>query len=386
MKIRKDPGLEYVQSLNLRPAKNKREFMEYLVRTIGSEQSTAIFEELDRRASGVMNEEYFYTLKNSDLKTSMAFSGSLDGDIIRRACNWIADHKDLFGKTILDVGCDCGIMSCFLAKTFPDSKILSIDVADAALDNARELAEKLGLENITFEKKDVRKLLLGDKYDTVFSMRTLIGNLTISGQEDTTWELEEAGRYFARSSRDFARALEQAVAANGTLISIEKIDKNGFLLGWLQAIENTGLRFDVDAHEEIPVKELALNSVMQAIAARRDGEPVKAIDFFVDMYSTLTAFDRANYEDWMAKTAVYLKAGSLIRGIKTIDDEKGVHTKTALYSYKDDASLLMLAQYIGEIFQVSLFERENQKQIIDNIKQIEESEKERQGVRIIPLS
>ncbi len=385
MKKKKDPGLVYLQSLNLKPVKTKREFMDQILKNAEPEVSTAIFEELDRRAQGYLNEEYFYNLKNSDLKTSMAFSGALDGDIIRRACNYVADHRELFGRRILDVGCDCGIMSCFLALTFPDSEILSIDLSEAALDNARELANRLGLTNITFAKKDVRKLLAGDQYDTVFAMRGLISNLTVSGQEDSAWELEESGNYFARACSGYARALAEAVQPLGTLVTLEKIEKNGFLLGWLKALENAGMGIDEEAWEELPCKELALNSEMQAIVCRRMENRPRAIDVFVRMYETLTDFEQANYDGWMAKTAVYLKAGSMIRGFRTVDKEKGIVMKVALYSYKEDVSMIMLAQYIDEFYQVSLFDRESQKEMIDNLKIIEEDERKRPGVTVTPL-
>ncbi len=385
MKKKKDPGLVYLQSLNLKPVKTKKEFMDHIIRNAGPEVSTALFEELDRRAQGYMNEEYFYNLKNTDLKTSLAFAGALDGDIIRRACNWVADHRELFGKRILDVGCDNGVMSCFLAQAFPESEILSIDLSEAALDNARKLSEQLGLTNIRFAKKDVRKLLAGDQYDTVFAMRGLIPNLAVSGQEDSSWELEESSNYFARACGVYARALVQAVQPGGNLVTLEKIEKNGFLLGWMKALCNTGMSIDEDAWEEIPCKELAANSVMQALVCRRMEGRTDASEFFVRMYETLTDFEQANYEGWMAKTAVYLKAGSMIRGFRSVDKEKGLTTKIALYSYKEDVSLVMLAQYIGEIYQVSLFDREMQKDLIENLKIIEEDEKKRPGVTVTPL-
>lgn len=385
MKKKKDPGLIYLQSLNLKPVKTKKEFMETLVKNAGSDVATAIFEELDRRAQGIMKEEYFYELKNTDLKTSMTFSGALDGDIIRKGCNWVAENRDLFGKRILDVGCDCGLMSCFLATALPDSEILSIDLSQAALDNAKELAGHLGLTNITFAKKDVRKLLAGDQYDTVFAMRALIPNLTVSGQEDSAWELEEAGDYFAGSCGSYARALADAVRDGGSLVTIEKIEKNGFLLGWLKALENSGLALDMDSWEEMACKELATNSVLQAIACRKMPGGPSAADVFINMYETLTDFSQANYEGWMAKTAIYLQAGSLIRGFRSVDQEKGVVTKVALYGCKADASLVMLAQYIGEFYQVSLFSRDSQKELIENLKVIEDGERKRPGVTVTAL-
>ncbi len=87
----------------------------------------------------------FYDFKNSDPEISRALSEAYDGDIIRKACNYISSHKDYFGETILEVGCDCGIISCFLAKSFPDAEIVSIDRCAAAIKIAKDFAKKQGL-------------------------------------------------------------------------------------------------------------------------------------------------------------------------------------------------------------------------------------------------
>ena len=77
---------------------------------------------------------------------SLYLTGAFDGDIIRRTCNWITDHKDLFGDTILEIGCDIGLIPCFLAKTFPNSIVTAIDRCKNGLAIGQKLADKFGLD------------------------------------------------------------------------------------------------------------------------------------------------------------------------------------------------------------------------------------------------
>ena len=43
------------------------------------------------------------------------------GDVLRQACNYVASHKEYFGHTILELNCATGLMTGFLAGTFPGS-------------------------------------------------------------------------------------------------------------------------------------------------------------------------------------------------------------------------------------------------------------------------
>lgn len=132
----KDPELEYMQQLGVKALRSTRVIFDELDRKFGIEKGRKISTMISSRAE---RENYtgesdwqeadrqFYDFKNGDYALSLYLTGAFDGDIIRKTCNWIADHKDLFGETILEIGCDIGLISCFLAKTFPDSTITAID-------------------------------------------------------------------------------------------------------------------------------------------------------------------------------------------------------------------------------------------------------------------
>lgn len=88
-----------------------------------------------------------------------------DGDIIRKACNYIDTHKDFFVETILEVGCEAGFMTGFLAKTFPKARIVSIDRSKAAIDIATKRIESLGIKNVEFRVSPLAEI--SEQFDTV---------------------------------------------------------------------------------------------------------------------------------------------------------------------------------------------------------------------------
>ena len=87
--------------------------------------------------------------------------------------NLIIDYAELFdSKQILDFACDCGIVTCFIAKMYPNCHITGVDVNSSAIENANKLKEKLGLDNVDFVCSDVFEYAAENKADTVVTLVT----------------------------------------------------------------------------------------------------------------------------------------------------------------------------------------------------------------------
>ena len=132
--------------------------------------------------------------------------------MLSQFCGDLFDGQD---KKILDVGCDCGIVTCFLARCCPDAEVIGIDRSANAVARARELAEKLGVTNVRFERstlKDVR-----ETYDVVFCSRVAEDNTVfpISHLYDTFYNLSEEYR---KQLKDFLSELTDTLAEDGQLI------------------------------------------------------------------------------------------------------------------------------------------------------------------------
>jgi ubiquinone/menaquinone biosynthesis C-methylase UbiE len=72
---------------------------------------------------------------------------------------------------ILDVGCGSGAMNLVLARRFPDSEIVGIDLSEPLLRLAREGAEAANLgERVRFERADVQEIPYDDdSFDVVIN-------------------------------------------------------------------------------------------------------------------------------------------------------------------------------------------------------------------------
>lgn len=78
-------------------------------------------------------------------------------------------YDDLNNKKILDAGCGTGQRVLGFADRYPKAQFQGIDMTEASLDVARQLAQKHGIQNITFKKRNILTLNLEEKFDFIVS-------------------------------------------------------------------------------------------------------------------------------------------------------------------------------------------------------------------------
>lgn len=77
-------------------------------------------------------------------------------------------HLAKGGQSILVAGCGTGLQPCLLARQFPDSAILAIDLTAASLAYAQTQAHAHGFANITFRQADILDLdALAQEFDYI---------------------------------------------------------------------------------------------------------------------------------------------------------------------------------------------------------------------------
>ena len=336
-----DPGLEYMISLGFRPANSMSGVEDQIAHVSDRDTARRIVREIDRRADGNSDNQIFYSMKNADYNISLALTNAFDADIIRKACNWISEHKDFFGASILEVGCDCGVMSCYLAKTFPQSKIVAIDRCEAAIENAKRFAEIQGVDNIIFYACDLADVK--DKFDTVFSMRTVHENYI--HEEDVVNDLGEQAAIFQSSLLPYALNLSGVLSDDGLLISIERIGRNALLLGWMEALEKAGLLFDITCYEELKCKEVGTDSEFQAFICFKEVESeTGARELFDYACANYLDYSKAQYEGWDAKIVFEYKRGTLIEGYYYEYPQYHTKGRLSLWTHKFDPTCLVSYQ------------------------------------------
>lgn len=233
----------YMKELGLRYFKGANEFVTHLALKTDKQYATEVAELLNSRAQGLnSNNQIFYEVKNKSLTGSLCVSAAFDSGLFRHLGNMIIDEKDVFKGTVLDIGCDCGVVSCFIAQQYPDCKVVGVDINELAINNARELAQKLGLTNIEFVNADIYEYEAEEKADVATSFR---GLLDICQQQ--TKGVSVIGERAVREAayKDAFSPLANAISKNtkddAKFISVERYTAMYGWLGWLEALCDAGI-------------------------------------------------------------------------------------------------------------------------------------------------
>ena len=239
MKKKRDPGLLYLNELSMNKHRSYDKGMQYLDSKIGEEKVAEFEGWIHKRG---MNEKLedeikFYDFKNQTLEMSLAISEVFDADYIRNLCNWICANQKLFGKRILDIGCDCGIITCFIAECFPEAKVVGIDRSEKSIRSAKELANKLALKNTTFIHADVN--CFDGEFDTVISSRVTQENFAEKDISvfNTFFNISEL---YKQQIESIIGKTTSLLANNGYLISFELVGLNPLYYAILRTIVSNG--------------------------------------------------------------------------------------------------------------------------------------------------
>ncbi|GAA5124356.1 class I SAM-dependent methyltransferase [Haloechinothrix salitolerans] len=97
--------------------------------------------------------------------------GLYDGQLIDGILPLTGDLPDRLrsGIRAADIGCGTGHALTVLATAFPASTFVGYDIAADAIDQARAEAADAGLDNVTFEVRDVAHLPADARFDAVFA-------------------------------------------------------------------------------------------------------------------------------------------------------------------------------------------------------------------------
>ena len=244
MKRKKDPGLIYLNELKMNWHRTYKAGMNYLISQIGSEKVSEL--ELwagKRDYDNTTDEEIgFYNFKNQSLSMSLAISEVFDSDYIRKICNWISDNKELFGQKILDIGCDCGIVTCFIAKCFPEAEVVGIDRSKNAIKCAKELAERFGLQNASFIHSELTSF--NGSFDTILFARVTQENVTEKDffKFNTFFNISE---FYKKQIEMIIGQASSLLDKEGILVSFEMMDLNPLYYAIIRGFsENTCMVLD----------------------------------------------------------------------------------------------------------------------------------------------
>jgi len=308
MKKQTDIGLQYLQMLGVRPAKSRADAIAKLDALMGKDcaQLSQLWQEKDI--------ERIYALKNETLPLSLHFSGLYDGDLYRKVCNWIAAHRDAFGQEILEVGCDCGVLSCFLGSLFPNAHITAIDRTVKAVENGRALAKQLQVDNVTFfhcALEDLSDL----QFDTVLSVRTAHENLTTMDIQPSFALLLKQAILYGNTMYNYAAELARHVRKGGTLVTIEKMGRTPLFLGWLLDLQAQRLTLQRAHYQQLDCTVLGAPLTLQAVSAKKESSQSGDVyDFWCSLYPSQPG--QQQWTGWAAETLLQ----NLVQELDVLED------------------------------------------------------------------
>lgn len=331
-----DPGLQYLRDIGFNRIRGKHGIYNRMIEVFGREKADMLLDQREKISDGSLE---FYEFKNSDPVLSQIFSEGHDSDILRKACNYIFEHKELFGKEILEVGCESGYMTGFLARTFPESTIVSIDRSEAALKMAKNKAESMGITNVRFENCSLADI--EGQYDTVFCMRTIQENIDHNKAAFYGESFVHQSLIYEEITEEYTKQLLKHMKPEGTLCVFERVGHNPLMLGWLLQLnkENCGIEFD--SYEEFECEEIDVINTFQAFICRigNQGKEEDLYNLWIES-ADIDPSGKSSLTSWAALVYLDGNAGELIRGIRVFDKEGEQIGRFAIFKDCDNDNLL----------------------------------------------
>ena len=314
---------EFMKRLDLKYFKNTKDFVADLMYKTDKEYTTEVATFLNSRALGQNSDnDSFYRLKNKTLAGSLCVSAAFDSGVFRHIGNMLVDNSDLLCGTVLDIGCDCGIVTCFMASENPDTKFIGVDKNELAVNNAKELAESLGLKNVEFVTADVYDFALEEKANAVTSFRCLldIAQTQTKGVSVIGERGEREARY-AEAFSPLAKAVCDNLSDGGTVISVERYTALYGWLGWMSALSNNGVNPLSDKCALRTAQDISSTIEYSVTFAQKgsNSSPLEAYDCVMsEKFKSGAGVDGANAEYALYKDADEIHFTDVKKGEKLI--------------------------------------------------------------------
>ncbi len=266
----------YLQRLNVRPARDGKQFVNVLCNKYDKSFVEKFIQIMTQRPEMTLLENYkddIYDLKNSSFEFSLDLM-RYNADLYFKYFKWFSTIKNIKPKRILDIGCENGFITCFYALLFPKAKIIGIDPCSNAIECAKEMAKRLKIKNVSFKKiglSEALSLFPPNNFDLITSVMTFkevigsyIQRATGTPEEYRYWSLYDLdlsiGKEEAKTSLDIVYAL---LTENGRFISFERWFPED-TIWWVDKLKASGLYIDWEQTENLGFHEVGESRLFPA--------------------------------------------------------------------------------------------------------------------------
>lgn len=223
---------EYIQSFPYTQRMDYSEQVEFLTAKFGEAQTRVWTDVLNGEDSSNEYAEYYQNSPDFVLACDL----TMYMETLQNEMKFIEDHRECFGKTILDIGCGDGYLTCFIAFLFPESTVIGLDKAPGSERIGQCIADQLGLTNVTFVNKSFAAYTKKNrKFDTVFSSRTLNyqANLTVGFLSGIKHNIS----VFAKAYQDYAERIAKVLKKGGFFLHVDLLNPDTEdIIGWETAL------------------------------------------------------------------------------------------------------------------------------------------------------
>lgn len=349
MKKKPDIGLEYLQRIHFKRYKYLEDAERELDKIYGRGEGNSIMEDL----FAAEGEPTLYDIKNTDINISTIISGLYDSDIIRHFANYLYAHKDIICGDILEIGCESGIMTGFLAMYFPEVKITAIDRSPKAVEIARLRLKQWNIKNVEFRVADIFNIT--DKYDTVISLRTAHENYDDDNYIFIGDALPDLMRTYREQFQPYAAAVSRVIKEDGHLISIERMTASPLPYGWIAALNDNGCAFNLGSFQYMYPVEGVSTAHLTAFTADKKGPvdeniPIQfMLDSMLHTQNTVSSTAGNRFYGWNAIAYFELHKGECLADSLIIDPTGDKVGRFAAYLDRDDPNTIVNLAVINTV-------------------------------------
>ena len=234
-----------------------------------------VFEAVALREEG--READIYTIKNRSLELSLAVTAQGFQHIHEAFLAWLVGEFAEAPRAVLDVGCESGVLTCAMAKHWLSTQFVGIEPNEAAATVARQLVERLQLNNV-----EIRCCRLEDldpstdgtmpKFDLVIALcvfHELLGDPFHKGSGTAFgYSIDDTPDWNPQGAETLRR-IPGLLANSGAFVAVNRWGHTERSLQWLRLTEQAGLQVDLmrsymlEARSETDGKELMPITVHQ---------------------------------------------------------------------------------------------------------------------------